>query len=195
MTGLIEFGSKPSIYGTGLIALDIVVSSQSNNPIYNWAGGTCGNVLTILSYLGWNSFPISRINSEPASCKVKQDLMKWGVRLEYAELEPVATVPVITQEIISSKNGSPKHRFHWRNCPKCGSWLPNYKPITLKAINIIKENVQRSDVYYFDRVSPAAIELAKFFKSLVSIIFFEPSAKGDERLFKKAINLSDIVKY
>jgi fructokinase len=39
--------------GTGLVALDLVVSNDNSVPPRYYAGGTCGNVLTILSFLGW----------------------------------------------------------------------------------------------------------------------------------------------
>ena len=48
---------RPSIFGTGLIALDLVISSDPATPVQSWVGGTCGNVLSILAYLGWDAFP------------------------------------------------------------------------------------------------------------------------------------------
>jgi len=196
MSKLVRLSAKPTIHGTGLVALDIVISASPGEPIYQWAGGTCGNVLTILSYLGWNAFPVSRLNTdEPSSLVVQRDMKKWKVRLDYTEMEPPASVPVITQEILIGKSGLPKHKFHWRNCPKCGSYLPNYSPVTLKATSQIKERVKASDLYFFDRVSPGALDLARHFKSIGAIVFFEPSAKGDPKHFEEAIKLSDIVKY
>lgn len=195
MTKVVKYKSRPVIYGTGLVALDIVIGSDANEPAYNWAGGTCGNVLTILSYLGWSSFPIARLNEESSSLRVKSDMKNWGVRLDFSELTPTASVPVITQEISRNNKGVPVHRFHWKNCPKCGSWLPNYKAVTLKGTGIVKERVKRGEVYFFDRTSPGALDLARHFKELGSVIFFEPSAKGDPKHFEEAVRLSDIVKY
>jgi hypothetical protein len=37
-----------------LVALDLVVSQTENSASRHYAGGTCGNVLTILSFLGWD---------------------------------------------------------------------------------------------------------------------------------------------
>ena len=62
MQKVIKYSSNPTVYGTGLVALDIVIGSDANESAYHWAGGTCGNVLTILSYLNWTSFPIARLN-------------------------------------------------------------------------------------------------------------------------------------
>lgn len=195
MSNVISYNNKPTIYGTGLVALDIVISSEPGAPAYQWAGGTCGNVLTILSYLGWTAFPIARLNNEASSQCVLNDIKKWNVREDFARMEPQASVPVITQEISKDKGGVPKHKFHWRNCPKCGAFLPNYKSVTLPAVSEIKEKVKTGDLYFFDRTSPGAIALARHFKELGAIIFFEPSAKGDLKHFEEAVKLSDVVKY
>ena len=185
---------SPQIYGTGLIALDIVLGHYPEGKAFEMAGGTCGNVLTILSYLGWKAFPISRLDSSSNSIKVSQDMAKWGVYLDFVNLNPTATVPVITQETVL-ENGEFRHRFYWKNCPKCGSWLPNYKAVTLEAISHVKEQVEFSDVFFFDRTSPAALDLARCFKKLGSVIFFEPSAKSNPKQLEMALGIADVVKY
>lgn len=187
--------SKPTIYGIGLVALDIVISSVPDSPKHHWAGGTCGNVLTILSYLGWDSKPIARLDSTKTSVYAKNDMKSWGVDCSFLEMAPTANIPVVTQEIFTNKNGIAKHKFHMKKCPRCGSWLPNYKPVTLKATAIIKASVQSSDVFFFDRTSPGALDLARYFKTIGAIVVFEPSAKGTPKQFKEALELADIVKY
>lgn len=49
-------GPRPAIAGTGLIALDVVIPNEPRSLPQLWAGGTCGNVLTALAYLGWDSY-------------------------------------------------------------------------------------------------------------------------------------------
>ena len=39
--------------GTGLLALDVVITEGGTTPPRQWAGGTCGNVLLALRYLVW----------------------------------------------------------------------------------------------------------------------------------------------
>ena len=57
---------QPKVFGTGLIALDLVIGPDPESPVRSWAGGTCGNVLSILSFLGWDAYPIARMNGDPA---------------------------------------------------------------------------------------------------------------------------------
>lgn len=187
--------SIPSVYGTGLIALDIVIGTNPKESALHWAGGTCGNVLTILSFLGWKSYPIARLNQESSSIRVMEDMRKWKVALNYAEMEPTASVPVIAQEISTNQKGEAVHKFHWRNCPKCGAFLPGYKSVTLQATKVIKRQVSHANLFFFDRTSPGALDLAKHFKSIGATIFFEPSAKGKPDQMAEAIRLADIVKY
>src|SRR5689334_15732613 len=57
---------RPEVFGTGLVALDVVITgSDHQRPLFR-AGGTCGNVLTILSHLGWKACPVARLNGDPA---------------------------------------------------------------------------------------------------------------------------------
>ena len=41
--------TRPEVLGTGLIAIVLVVGPDPGTPVRSWAGGTCGNVLSILS--------------------------------------------------------------------------------------------------------------------------------------------------
>ena len=50
--------------GTGFVALDIVRSINGRSTEHHSAGGSCGNVLTILAYFGWKTAPIARIGDD-----------------------------------------------------------------------------------------------------------------------------------
>jgi len=194
MARIISFKTKPVILGTGLICLDVVVSSDPKQPVYYWTGGTCGNVLTILSFLGWRAFPVARLNGDAASLRVKEDMSSWGVKLAFAEQTPTADTPIIAQQNTYDKKGNPIHKFKW-TCPKCGAWLPNYRPITIIPAQAVASKIENPRVFFFDRVSPGALILAKKCKELGAVIYFEPSAKGDPKYFLEALKLAHIVKY
>lgn len=186
--------SRPKVFGTGLIALDLVMSADPETPVRSWAGGTCGNVLSILAYLGWDAYPIGRMNGDPASQRVKADMKRWGVRLDFASSAPTCHTPIIIQEIRRKRDGTPTHRFSWA-CPHCGQWLPSYKAITLQAVEAVVPRLAGSAVFFMDRLSRAALTLAGKAAADGAVVVFEPSGKSDPKLFAEAVALAHVVKY
>ena len=89
---------RPKVFGTGLIALDLVIGADGESSIQSWAGGTCGNVIAILAYLGWRAFPIARMNGDPASDRVRADLRRWGVGLDFTGCTPTSHTPIVIQQ-------------------------------------------------------------------------------------------------
>ena len=55
----------------------------ASRPPRYWAGGTCGNVLTALAYLGWRTLPVARLQPGAAADRIRQDLKAWGVSDRY----------------------------------------------------------------------------------------------------------------
>jgi sugar/nucleoside kinase (ribokinase family) len=185
---------KPRVFGAGLIALDLVISSDPQVPVRSWAGGTCGNVLSILAYLGWDAFPIARLNGDPASARVRADMEHWGVRLDHACCSPTAHTPIIVQEIRRGRDGRPSHRFSW-SCPRCGEWLPGFKAVTIEAADAVFPALKKASVFFLDRLSRASLNLAERASAEGAIVIFEPSGKGTDKLFTEAFRLAHIVKY
>jgi sugar/nucleoside kinase (ribokinase family) len=108
----------PTIYGAGFIALDVVVDQDSG--VENlFVGGTCGNVLAIMAFLGWRSTPIARLEEDAAGALVREDLDRWGVDLGQIGLKPQSATPIVIEQIYRSRAGLPRHRYVW-TCPDCG---------------------------------------------------------------------------
>lgn len=180
--------------GTGLVALDVVISNDIEKPTQFYAGGSCGNVLTILSYMGWDSYPIARLSNNVASDLLIQDLKKWKVNEDLLTCTGDGSTPIIIHRILKDKNGFSKHRFEFRN-PEDGKYLPSYKPCLSKSVQDILQKSPVPKVFYFDRINRAALDLAKAHKDNGAIIFFEPSSIKDEKGFKKCLEVADIVKF
>jgi fructokinase len=185
---------KPTVFGTGLIALDLVMGADPEAPVRSWAGGTCGNVLSILAYLGWNSFPISRMNGDPASQRVKADMKRWGVRMDFSSCGSKSDTPIVIQKIRKGRDGLPTHRFS-SLCPQCGKWLPGFKAVTRDVINVVGPNLKGASAFFMDRVSRAGVELARLASAEGAVVVFEPGSKGDGKLFEEALGVAHIVKY
>jgi len=184
---------RPSVYGIGFVALDVVRSSKREN-IYAYAGGTCGNVLAILAYLGWEAHPIARLNGDTASERVKEDLRSVGVMLELAEIAPTISTPIVVQIIKRGAKGVSRHRFEWA-CPECGTVLPRFRPVPARAVGRIAASMRKPSVFFMDRVSRSALELAKIASERGALVYFEPSEITHPKMFKEAMQIAHIVKY
>jgi fructokinase len=184
----------PIVAGSGLIALDVILNDQAPHEPRLQTGGSCGNVLSILSWLGWESYPLARISQSPASVKVREDLARWKVRLDFASLGAGAETPVVIHQIHHSSAGEAFHRFGW-HCPGCGGWFSSYPPLTLAAAQKLLQLFPAPAVFFFDRVSPANLLLANSFRDRGSLVFFEPTGTSDPGLFREALELAHILKY
>lgn len=176
--------------GSGLVALDVIYEKPQNNPKF-LAGGSCGNVLTILSFFGWDSYPIARLGSDNEGKRVIEDMKNWGVKTKFIEQDSGINSPRIIERIFDDKR--PRHRFYL----KCdhGNWLPHRKSFLLKSLEMIQNNFPQSNVFYFDRASPSALEIARIMKKQNAIIVFEPPKFLHDDVFFKCLQVSDIVKH
>lgn len=184
----------PRIFGTGLMALDLVIGTDPNEPVRQWAGGTCNNVLTILSFLGWEAYPIGRLNGDSAANRMRSDLSEWGVKLDFTRQSPLSHTPIVTHQIKLDSDGNGLHRFSM-TCPNCGAWLPNYSAVVADAALRVCEKIIKPSVFFFDRVSRGALILAADSKQKGAVVVFEPSASANPKQMHEALGLADIVKY
>src|ERR1700676_5036895 len=189
-----ERRTTPNVVGTGFVVLDVVINGLHSQSPRLWAGGTCGNVLAILGFLGWKASAIARLSDDPAGQTVLDDLSRWNVDVHLARLEPRCPTPILFQEIAKTKSGKPVHRFHW-TCPSCGAYFPSFRPITIKAAPTIQPNLKKAAVFYFDRVSPGILDLVGYYEQQGSLIVFEPSGTNDPKQFREALRFAQVLKY
>lgn len=183
---------SPVVVGTGLLALDMIINGN-NHPTFK-AGGSFGNVITILSYLGWDSYPIARLGNDDVATKIKNDLEYFNVNLNYISSENSTKTPIIIEKLYVDKFKIPKHSFRL-SCPKCNSWLPRYKSILLKQVEKLLPKIPDASVFYFDRLAPGVLKLAEEYNKRGALIIFEPSKISDEKLLSKCLKICHILKY
>ena len=184
---------RPIAIGTGLLGLDVVYRADGEEPIGKWAGGTCGNVLVILSCLGWATYPVARLADDASASLLCRDLASWGVRLRYVLRETRGSTPVIVHRIRQDGKGRGLHHFSFR-CPRCGGRLPGYRPVPVSAIRHMASSMPAPSLFFFDRVSRGAIDMAAAFRKQGVLVFFEPSAQASHALFQEALAVSHVVK-
>ncbi len=186
--------SKAICFGAGLIALDVIMNGNPNAQPKFLTGGSCGNVMIILSFLGWRSYPIARLSNKPSADLLLKDLQKHKVNLDLISQSDDGSTPVIIHRILKDSEDNPKHRYEFR-IPKTNIWFPSYKPVLSNKVPDISSFSLIPKVFYLDRVSRATIELAEYYKRNGSLIYFEPSSIGDEKQFKECLLLADILKF
>lgn len=180
--------------GAGLISLDVLIRDGANLPVSYYVGGTCGNVMMILSYMGWYAYPVARLDGTKDTTRLLADMKKHGVHTEFVTTKDGKT-PVIVQRNFINKDGVPTHKFESRNGK--GHFYLDFRPLTVKQADAVLSQLSFvPKVFFFDRVAPAILKLATAFKEKGSVIFFEPSSKGGNvNLFNQCVAVADIVKF
>ena len=186
--------NRPAIIGMGLVALDVVITDVRDQQPRYFSGGTCGNVLTILKYIGWTAKPIARLGLGSNTDFVVADLRKFGVSTQFVTKKPDGSTPVIIHRIRRVSNGDAYHTFSWR-CPSCGAHLPGYKPVLGSITTQLSTKLGSPNVFFFDRVSRGVLNVANVLRERGTVIVFEPSSVGEPRLFREAWAVAHIVKY
>lgn len=182
----------PHIIGVGMIVLDIIISNGAKKPIFR-AGGTCGNVLAGLSFLGWKSIAISRAGSDLAGDILTNDLKENGVITKYITREDSFNTPKIIEKLRSNGECA-EHSFLMR-CPHCGAFLPRFRSPKLDDVERIHSIEPVPDVYFFDKVTPSTLKLARLYKEAGSLIIFEPNSMDKVDPIKKGLSICHVLKY
>ena len=187
---MIPSTERPTCLGSGLVVLDVILRANSTKPEF-FAGGSCCNVLTILAYLGWRSFPIARLGCDIEGNRIVEDMRMWGVRDRFIEKDHEMHSPRIIHKIYAGNN--PKHSFSL----KCfhGRWLPRQKSFRLDSLKRIESKLPSADIFYFDRATPSSLKLALRQKEMGALIVFEPPKLLHNKNFKACLEISDVLKH
>lgn len=179
-----------SVVGSGFIALDIVHGREG---LFAAAGGSCGNVLMALAWLGWTSTPVARLGCDKAGDFVIEDLKSVGVSLDRLQRSDTVPTPVVIQQFVEDAKGGRRHRFSLV-CPECGAWLPRYRSMVLTHAHEVMQG-KAPKAFYFDRTSPATVAMAEWAKKNGSVVLFEPSSIAEDALFERAVDASHVLKF
>ncbi len=183
--------SSPVCLGVGFLAADIVQGSAED---FVAVGGSCGNVMAILAWLGWRSVPVARLGHDWAAKVIRKDLGGLGVFCGHISTEETVQTPIVIQRFVEGSDGQRTHRFSL-TCPECGGWLPRYRPFTISQADTIIAKSKAPQTLFLDRVSPAALRIATWAREKGALIVFEPSSISDERQFQRAVDLCHVLKY
>lgn len=180
----------PIIAGAGLIALDVLLAPNDER-LRTFAGGTCGNVLAIMAYLGWKSSPFATLGTDAAAERIIKDFKKFGVSSAYLRREHNVHTPVIVEYLQHDGLGNSRHRFAM-TCPECGQEFPRPK---VAAPHVTDMGATRPNMFFMDRLSASILKLANAAADSGAFIVYEPSVRSDETRWEEALDLANMVKY
>ncbi len=176
-----------SAIATGYVALDVVCHGRS---VRHVAGGTAANVAANLAYLGWDSSLAGRIGADVPGRRVTHDLETARVECLEGFRDPDVATPVVIHHVTP-----PSHRFAF-TCPACARRSPRFTPVDDAAAEHRAPHfgIRHPDLVFADRATAYGVRLFEEFSDL-SLVMFEPSARGSRGLALRASNLADIVKW
>lgn len=183
--------TRPSISGAGFVTLDVALD-QASRVIYRGVGGTTGNVLSILAFLGWHSMPVVRVGTDHIGSSVLREFRELGVDVRHMGAESTLETPLIFQ-FATQPSSPPRYGFE---CPSCGKARRFTRELVDTGFQAALDDVSSTNVFFFDRVTRGAVEMAEAARDGGATVFFEPSSVGaDAGLFAKALRAAHVVKY
>lgn len=159
-------------------------------------GGTTGNVMCLLSYLGWDSFPIALFDDYPQGLQCKKDFERYGCHTRYVTNTPQGGTSCITITHGLDKDGSYKKGISKRHAPFSG--FPGDKSLS------VREGVPQfmaqldfvPDVYFFETLTAGWRAIAEQLREKGTFIYYELGRMNpdDLRKYRRCMELSHVVK-
>ena len=195
---------EKSIIGTGIFNLDIIVKRDypqwpdmrpfEDKVVLEEIGGTCGNVMSILAWMGWNVRPIACLDDSPEGLKITEDLKRYGCDCQYVTNTPGGGTTILRCTHKLDKEG--KHTMSVRAGSPGGSRFPKRHFLRARdeAQIFLDQLIEMPSVFFFDDPAAGNRLLAKVLKERGALVYFEPS-KVATNADLDAIKASDIIKF
>lgn len=210
--------------GTGNYSFDIIIQREYPNGfivgrrnkfeekiVRMEIGNTCGNVMTMLPYLGVKTFPVAKLDVSPQGYQMKRDMKAYGadVRFVTNTLNGGTTILRCTHKL--GKDGNPDPSFKSSTAGKVWSGLsarPSRKYLSSKGeeVDTIVNSLDFTpDVFFFDIAQAGHRMLAERLREKGTLVYFECDSDGHEKTnerdrvaahkaFLRCVAVSDIVK-
>lgn len=182
--------------GAGTFPLDNLMVKHADGVVEHinqHVGGTCGNVMSILAWMGWHTLPAARLDDSEAGLLIKADLESYGCDTCYLTNTPDGGTTILDIIHKTGRDGKPKMTLT-AHSPRGGRFV-NYRFWTMKQAQTLFDSLdQMPDVFFFDRCAPGNILLAQLFHERGVLVYYEPDEAVD-RNFLRAVAASDIIKF
>lgn len=159
---------------------------------YSGIGGSTGNVLSILAFLGWQSVPLVNLGRDRVGAAIHREFTRLGADMSHVRLDRALTSPLLYQ-FAGDPTQAPRYSF---DCPVCGRARKFTENLVDSGGEAFDRCAAESNVFYFDRVTPGTVRMAIAARAGGSLVFFEPSTvPRNTEIFIAALKSAHVVKY
>ena len=195
---------KKTVIGSGIYNLDIIVVRNypawpqprpfTDHTVLEEIGGTCGNVMCMLSWLGWKAMPQVCLDDSPEGLKGASDLQRYGCDCRYVTNTPEGGTTLL--KCTHKKTPDGRKTISFRAGSPGGSRFP--KRHFLRARDEAPAFLEQLDacpgVYFFDDPAAGHRLIAGSLREKGTVVYFEPS-KVETKAELEAVGVSDIIKF
>ena len=174
-------------------------------------GNTCGNVMTMLPYLGVKTFPLAMFDVSPQGYQMKRDMKAYGADVRFVRntLEGGTTILRCVHKLDKDGNPTMGHKGSTAGKPWNGpSARPARKYLSSKGgeVDSLVESMDFTpDVFFFDVAQAGHRVLAERLHEKGTLVYFECDSDGHRieneksrraayRAFLRCVEASDLVK-
>ena len=174
-------------------------------------GNTCGNVMTMLPYLGVKTFPVAKLDVSPQGYQMKRDMKAYGADVRFVDntLNGGTTILRCMHKLDDQGNPTMGHKGSTAGKPWTGmSARPCRKYLSSQngEVETLVDSMDFTpDVFFFDVAQAGHRILAEKLREKGTLVYFEGDSDGhkieDEkrrtaakRAFLRCVEVSDVVK-
>ena len=224
VNSLREKSAGKTCMGTGNFSFDIITQREYPNGfvvgkrnrfeekiLAMEIGNTCGNVMTMLPYLGVKTFPVAKLDVSPQGFQMKRDMKAYGADVRFVSNTLTGGTTILRCMHKLDNDGRPTmgHKGSTAGKPWTGlSARPCRKYLSSKGgeVEALVDSMDFiPDVFFFDVAQAGHRILAERLREKGSLVYFECDSDGHRieneksrqaahRLFLRCVEASDVVK-
>ena len=224
VNSLREKSAGKTCMGTGNFSFDIITQREYPNGfvvgkrnrfeekiLAMEIGNTCGNVMTMLPYLGVKTFPVAKLDVSPQGFQMKRDMKAYGADVRFVSNTLTGGTTILRCMHKLDNDGKPTmgHKGSTAGKPWTGlSARPCRKYLSSKGgeVEALVDSMDFiPDVFFFDVAQAGHRILAERLREKGSLVYFECDSDGHRieneksrqaayRLFLRCVEASDVVK-
>lgn len=174
-------------------------------------GNTCGNVMTMLPYLGVKTFPVAKFDMSPQGYQMKRDMKAYGADVRFVSNTLKGGTTILRCTHLLNKKGEPDMSHKGSSAGKI--WFGLSARQNKKYLNSQNGEVDAlvsfmdftPDVFFYDEDKAAHRILAERLREKGTLVYYEGDSKWARRedekqrrsefkAFLRFVGASDIVK-